>query len=1210
FNHEGNEEEQKLKNVFESGNKMHLFHSVAMMAVPLTRNPNLVGCTMATGMLIFSGSCYYQAITKDGRIRKITPYGGMLLIISWLLMILIDQSDQCPFQNGSMATEHLLQSFPLRDVLRRQIKGSLTKGTCVNLSLLGLSELVGFSYGQENLMVDTAMGEMLNPLFTTGLGTAPAQPGMTQQSGQNTGVGFDNLLIDQTTGAIRLALDPSSIAGIADGQTIYLSGTLGNQYLDGLPINILTDLSGVGGLSTTTNTALTSSNQAFTVQNEPFTLLGNVGHNILVPKNVIANGTVSRNTNVQDSNATQTTTHDMTTNGPLEVVGVADLDQFGQIGLIDTKASTINKELKNIGAGSLLKSASLIGNNRTSVATGGIDIVGIADFNTLSLLGNTNSKQEISSTHTIEQSKGIANKDAINTLHLTDAGTGNNAMEIIGVADMSQLDISGNPSMMSFNPGSGHASELAVLQAALLGSAVDMSSFEPPPFESDVPGMGIAFQSKGSTDVQENPRPTFSVKKQVKDILNQGPDSSVTSQRVEAIVSQLTSDTNKANTMDTRNTFSNQNASIFSKGPIEMPMKNNAVQSNTGVSNSVISVSQSTTKQTASTSSGLGTGLDQNQITNPNKVMISGEQNMSVMKTSMQVDYDGNSPSVKVTSSENISAQSSTGTGNTLQIKQTNSTTVGDVAHSGTEYMLSLQQLPTNKSGDNLLAIEETMLKISTQPKPQSSLTATKDESGILGTVRSTNNIQENIQTSDRKNYIELVKEPNTLTIDNKGAFMQEIIGNLNRPSISIDGLDASIGRSEKFMTVDGRDRSFERSGTSINTDGRDTSFERSSATIDIDGRDRSFERSGASINIDGRDTSFEGSSASINIDGRDRSFERSGASITTERRDTLSGHIGQNKNSEGRDKLVNGASLTMGGRFGSLERNGKSITTGRETSLISGGASMMTDGRDSSVQLGGTSMTMNGADFSTNINTESNMESGMLSVTQSSVLSSNTKLKPKQPTTATGILSGSRENRIRIGTPSPLTINQIPQIKTGSSSPKPLLNVSIFDSLDDHGSLITNTVTTDIAAKILIPTMQSNIKSSGNVVQLPLTTVNDVKIPQIKTGSSTSKPLGKVPSILDSLDDHGSLLVNTVSSGVVTKTLTPTVQSIITASGNVAEPTLTQLHDFRSAMFSNTSSSIFYSEKNHRTKAGTLIFKNLQKIKPATYYPYKLASI
>jgi len=43
---------------------------------------------MITGMIIFSGSCYYQSITQDSTIRRITPYGGMLLIISWLLMIL------------------------------------------------------------------------------------------------------------------------------------------------------------------------------------------------------------------------------------------------------------------------------------------------------------------------------------------------------------------------------------------------------------------------------------------------------------------------------------------------------------------------------------------------------------------------------------------------------------------------------------------------------------------------------------------------------------------------------------------------------------------------------------------------------------------------------------------------------------------------------------------------------------------------------------------------------------------------------------------------------------------------------------------------------------------------------------------------------------------------------------------------------------------
>lgn len=88
FNQGTEDEDLRLKNVFESGNKMHIFHSVALLGVPNTRRPLLVGATMAAGMLIFSGSCYYQAITGDGRIRKITPYGGMLLILSWLLMIL------------------------------------------------------------------------------------------------------------------------------------------------------------------------------------------------------------------------------------------------------------------------------------------------------------------------------------------------------------------------------------------------------------------------------------------------------------------------------------------------------------------------------------------------------------------------------------------------------------------------------------------------------------------------------------------------------------------------------------------------------------------------------------------------------------------------------------------------------------------------------------------------------------------------------------------------------------------------------------------------------------------------------------------------------------------------------------------------------------------------------------------------------------------
>jgi len=77
-----------LRRVFETGNKYHMLHSIALLAVPLTRKPNLVGTCMVTGMLLFSGSCYYHAFTGSTAIRKATPYGGMLLIAAWLFAAL------------------------------------------------------------------------------------------------------------------------------------------------------------------------------------------------------------------------------------------------------------------------------------------------------------------------------------------------------------------------------------------------------------------------------------------------------------------------------------------------------------------------------------------------------------------------------------------------------------------------------------------------------------------------------------------------------------------------------------------------------------------------------------------------------------------------------------------------------------------------------------------------------------------------------------------------------------------------------------------------------------------------------------------------------------------------------------------------------------------------------------------------------------------
>ena len=43
---------------------------------------------MVGGMTIFCGTIYYHALTEDKQYRKITPYGGVLLIVAWLSLLL------------------------------------------------------------------------------------------------------------------------------------------------------------------------------------------------------------------------------------------------------------------------------------------------------------------------------------------------------------------------------------------------------------------------------------------------------------------------------------------------------------------------------------------------------------------------------------------------------------------------------------------------------------------------------------------------------------------------------------------------------------------------------------------------------------------------------------------------------------------------------------------------------------------------------------------------------------------------------------------------------------------------------------------------------------------------------------------------------------------------------------------------------------------
>ncbi|XP_072255326.1 transmembrane protein 256 [Pyxicephalus adspersus] len=77
-----------LKELFETGNKYHFLHSLALLAVPHCRRPHLAGPLLASGIALFSGTFYYHAISGDPTLTKAAPGGGVLLILGWAAMAL------------------------------------------------------------------------------------------------------------------------------------------------------------------------------------------------------------------------------------------------------------------------------------------------------------------------------------------------------------------------------------------------------------------------------------------------------------------------------------------------------------------------------------------------------------------------------------------------------------------------------------------------------------------------------------------------------------------------------------------------------------------------------------------------------------------------------------------------------------------------------------------------------------------------------------------------------------------------------------------------------------------------------------------------------------------------------------------------------------------------------------------------------------------
>ncbi|XP_050545807.1 transmembrane protein 256 homolog [Daktulosphaira vitifoliae] len=78
---------EEAKN-FETGNRLHFYHTLALFVVPFCRFPVVTGSLFISGTILFCGTCYYNGLTGDKSFNKLAPTGGMLLISAWLSMLI------------------------------------------------------------------------------------------------------------------------------------------------------------------------------------------------------------------------------------------------------------------------------------------------------------------------------------------------------------------------------------------------------------------------------------------------------------------------------------------------------------------------------------------------------------------------------------------------------------------------------------------------------------------------------------------------------------------------------------------------------------------------------------------------------------------------------------------------------------------------------------------------------------------------------------------------------------------------------------------------------------------------------------------------------------------------------------------------------------------------------------------------------------------
>jgi uncharacterized membrane protein YgdD (TMEM256/DUF423 family) len=78
-----------MMDVYKTGVLYHLVHSAVLLAISLNGIKRFYPCAVffLAGIVLFSFSLYLYAITGITAFAIITPFGGISLMIGWLLVI-------------------------------------------------------------------------------------------------------------------------------------------------------------------------------------------------------------------------------------------------------------------------------------------------------------------------------------------------------------------------------------------------------------------------------------------------------------------------------------------------------------------------------------------------------------------------------------------------------------------------------------------------------------------------------------------------------------------------------------------------------------------------------------------------------------------------------------------------------------------------------------------------------------------------------------------------------------------------------------------------------------------------------------------------------------------------------------------------------------------------------------------------------------------